>query len=190
MIRRPPRSTLFPYTTLFRSLVFEHQIAAGAGGCDCNRQLDAGTWSEVGREGESLICQPAVPNPGPAGAIAASRRGEVDAKMDRGAATRRPGLVASVGEADGVGLSLVGGPGRRRAPGSVARKPWLPTVCELKGADRGLPVSCTGGRVVLLRVPEGTVIGWVDRHHAVVAPAVEARGLRAGAGNERGFALR
>src|SRR3712207_8941768 len=24
MIRRPPRSTLFPYTTLFRSLLFEH----------------------------------------------------------------------------------------------------------------------------------------------------------------------
>src|SRR3712207_9513624 len=28
MIRRPPRSTLFPYTTLFRS------IGRGAGGCD------------------------------------------------------------------------------------------------------------------------------------------------------------
>src|SRR5689334_23930365 len=27
MIRRPPRSTLFPYTTLFRSLV--HRVAAG-----------------------------------------------------------------------------------------------------------------------------------------------------------------
>src|SRR2546425_5243347 len=26
MIRRPPRSTLFPYTTLFRSLYREHQI--------------------------------------------------------------------------------------------------------------------------------------------------------------------
>src|SRR5690349_21915778 len=25
MIRRPPRSTLFPYTTLFRSLVLDHQ---------------------------------------------------------------------------------------------------------------------------------------------------------------------
>src|SRR3712207_7062867 len=27
MIRRPPRSTLFPYTTLFRSLVHERQLA-------------------------------------------------------------------------------------------------------------------------------------------------------------------
>src|SRR2546429_4809343 len=25
MIRRPPRSTLFPYTTLFRSMVVEHE---------------------------------------------------------------------------------------------------------------------------------------------------------------------
>src|SRR2546426_8859990 len=30
MIRRPPRSTLFPYTTLFRSLdVFEREVVAG-----------------------------------------------------------------------------------------------------------------------------------------------------------------
>src|SRR2546422_5631024 len=26
MIRRPPRSTLFPYTTLFRSFAFDHRI--------------------------------------------------------------------------------------------------------------------------------------------------------------------
>src|SRR5256885_9923705 len=26
MIRRPPRSTLFPYTTLFRSVCFEHPV--------------------------------------------------------------------------------------------------------------------------------------------------------------------
>src|SRR5690348_17956755 len=29
MIRRPPRSTLFPYTTLFRSLLFFHRHRAG-----------------------------------------------------------------------------------------------------------------------------------------------------------------
>src|SRR5256885_12761800 len=29
MIRRPPRSTLFPYTTLFRSLSFERRREAG-----------------------------------------------------------------------------------------------------------------------------------------------------------------
>src|SRR2546426_9138877 len=35
MIRRPPRSTLFPYTTLFRSLLrnrqLQHQLVAGGG---------------------------------------------------------------------------------------------------------------------------------------------------------------
>src|SRR5438874_6196741 len=30
MIRRPPRSTLFPYTTLFRSLTLNALVAAGA----------------------------------------------------------------------------------------------------------------------------------------------------------------
>src|SRR2546421_6212445 len=38
MIRRPPRSTLFPYTTLFRSLP-----AAGAGGRPRHPDL-AGVW--------------------------------------------------------------------------------------------------------------------------------------------------
>src|SRR5262245_64515208 len=32
MIRRPPRSTLFPYTTLFRSRFPRHDPRAGAGG--------------------------------------------------------------------------------------------------------------------------------------------------------------
>src|SRR2546422_8633939 len=32
MIRRPPRSTLFPYTTLFRSLEFVGHLASAVGG--------------------------------------------------------------------------------------------------------------------------------------------------------------
>src|SRR3712207_9391320 len=32
MIRRPPRSTLFPYTTLFRSLDSVHTVLAGGSG--------------------------------------------------------------------------------------------------------------------------------------------------------------
>src|SRR5260221_4068845 len=34
MIRRPPRSTLFPYTTLFRSLAIKDKIIVGAAGGD------------------------------------------------------------------------------------------------------------------------------------------------------------
>src|SRR2546427_7669987 len=39
MIRRPPRSTLFPYTTLFRSPDFYHRGHLRAGGHDGRRLL-------------------------------------------------------------------------------------------------------------------------------------------------------
>src|SRR2546425_8614994 len=45
MIRRPPRSTLFPYTTLFRSQ--GHDVAAGPGARGRLRQRDA---AQSGRE--------------------------------------------------------------------------------------------------------------------------------------------
>src|SRR2546430_5320330 len=39
MIRRPPRSTLFPYTTLFRSVVGESGCAAAGRVKNCGRQF-------------------------------------------------------------------------------------------------------------------------------------------------------
>src|SRR2546430_3175392 len=39
MIRRPPRSTLFPYTTLFRSLV-AHQIEVRVVGCHGGERVE------------------------------------------------------------------------------------------------------------------------------------------------------
>src|SRR3712207_9240295 len=45
MIRRPPRSTLFPYTTLFRSMVLTGQTGpAGDGDID---DIDEGTSSMI-----------------------------------------------------------------------------------------------------------------------------------------------
>src|SRR5258707_9138791 len=44
MIRRPPRSTLFPYTTLFRSQLVRIKIGIVVG-----RQDDVGSCSRVGR---------------------------------------------------------------------------------------------------------------------------------------------
>src|SRR3712207_9496626 len=39
MIRRPPRSTLFPYTTLFRSVVFSRQSQQDLlSGLECEKQ--------------------------------------------------------------------------------------------------------------------------------------------------------
>src|SRR3712207_8866831 len=40
MIRRPPRSTLFPYTTLFRSVLRLHRLQQGQGVVDDPLQLD------------------------------------------------------------------------------------------------------------------------------------------------------
>src|SRR3712207_7577425 len=50
MIRRPPRSTLFPYTTLFRSSPHAHgwrapPICAGATPCPSERRRDPGIGS-------------------------------------------------------------------------------------------------------------------------------------------------
>src|SRR3712207_7363011 len=48
MIRRPPRSTLFPYTTLFRSDVGTTKIVVLAGQVDTRRG-----WAEVLSKGEA-----------------------------------------------------------------------------------------------------------------------------------------
>src|SRR2546425_5856402 len=42
MIRRPPRSTLFPYTTLFRSLIYHHLGAKTAAVAELRRVARAG----------------------------------------------------------------------------------------------------------------------------------------------------
>src|SRR6185369_4864285 len=43
-------------------------------------------------------------------------------------------------------------------------------VIELERPDPGLPVEAAGDRVILLRVPEGAVVGRIDDHRAVVSP--------------------
>src|SRR5258707_10782781 len=44
MIRRPPRSTLFPYTTLFRS--WQNTAAAGCRHKSCRWTIPAPEWSD------------------------------------------------------------------------------------------------------------------------------------------------
>src|SRR6266436_5882656 len=53
MIRRPPRSTLFPYTTLFRALA-EHPVSVARGNLpaeagQAGRNTQAGRWSQKTR---------------------------------------------------------------------------------------------------------------------------------------------
>src|SRR2546425_3991919 len=46
MIRRPPRSTLFPYTTLFRSYVTQQDRHPDVGGPQAARRLEQGADPE------------------------------------------------------------------------------------------------------------------------------------------------
>src|SRR2546422_5164245 len=58
MIRRPPRSTLFPYTTLFRSVAGQHQAGPSPG------ELD-GSGDEVHLQHPPVLG--AMPDPRPLG---------------------------------------------------------------------------------------------------------------------------
>src|SRR5438874_10648103 len=60
MIRRPPRSTLFPYTTLFRSLPFRLTRAQARALADVHEDLTAGRSEEHTSELQSrrdLVCR-------------------------------------------------------------------------------------------------------------------------------------
>src|SRR5687767_15361950 len=59
MIRRPPRSTLFPYTTLFRS---RRDIFRGPGRCDHHWRQHSPRFGE-GQDGERRAPRRAVPRP-------------------------------------------------------------------------------------------------------------------------------
>src|SRR2546426_8260024 len=61
MIRRPPRSTLFPYTTLFRSVVDGKEAAAEDGGGDADesgedQDGEEGTLLERAPERDHAVC--------------------------------------------------------------------------------------------------------------------------------------
>src|SRR2546426_3775589 len=65
MIRRPPRSTLFPYTTLFRSLchvrfhrVWVHALNWAVGDVGCPDQLDVLALPERSEEHTSELQSP------------------------------------------------------------------------------------------------------------------------------------
>src|SRR2546429_6064962 len=52
MIRRPPRSTLFPYTTLFRSGWSDHRLFSGAA---YDRSVDAGNSRWAGKTRAQIL---------------------------------------------------------------------------------------------------------------------------------------
>src|SRR2546430_13314395 len=106
MIRRPPRSTLFPYTTLFRSA--RHRLVAG--GDELGRQSEGGglappaDWavrarvhSHAGRQrrggsghGREAAERPVAPGGGGAGAVRDRPHGQRGSRTGSGTSTRGP----------------------------------------------------------------------------------------------------
>src|SRR6266508_176091 len=66
----------------------------------------------------------------------------------------------------------------------------LAAAGHAEGRDPGLPAPGRGHRVVLVDIPEGAVVGGVDVHRGVVAPAGEPVGLGAAAVDDDALALR
>src|SRR3712207_8406899 len=66
MIRRPPRSTLFPYTTLFRSLTRPGE-GAGVGSVTIITGMGCEGWGQSRGRGSSQGHSWAVVGPGPPG---------------------------------------------------------------------------------------------------------------------------
>src|SRR2546430_17202437 len=99
MIRRPPRSTLFPYTTLFRSCVLPEP------GRD--RRGDSGGHPAVRREnGVTLPALGCVAQRG------AGARGQSGAVARRPATASEPGQPPGASPMDTVALASAPNPGR------------------------------------------------------------------------------
>src|ERR1035441_276664 len=103
MMRRPPRSTLFPYTTLFRSAVLPAQRAGGARRARLFPPLDADrSQTESARRGTL-------------------RRGGVTGRSMDGGTDRRRGGVRG-GGGGGTGGDARGGEGLYPGDAETARK--------------------------------------------------------------------
>src|SRR6266513_2485318 len=114
MIRRPPRSTLFPYTTLFRSRTRDRRVAGQARPRPARRQLPP---ARLGLLPAALL---GLPDP--------------DRLLRRVRDRARPRGRASGAAAGGGGLPAEGDPAASLQPGVAARA--LPAL-RRRGATRG-----------------------------------------------------
>src|SRR3989475_11229021 len=109
MIRRPPRSTLFPYTTLFRSYI-PGRLLAG----DLPRQLHAGRHRRVRRHARQRT---ELVGPEPEHVVEARIGGrELEHPIELAAAPQPP--APALGRESAGALAPVG---HRPTPGALAR---------------------------------------------------------------------
>src|SRR5216683_4592421 len=186
MIRRPPRSTLFPYTTLFRSLAgitvvaVEQAVAAPL----CTRHLgdlgasvikvESRTGGDFARGYDDTVRGMA------AHFVWANRNKEsiaLDLKHPRG----REVLAGLVATADVVVQNLAPGAAARLgldAAGLRARHPWLVTV-DISGYGRGGPLQASRAYDLLIQSEAGScaITGWPE---APAKPGIPVADIGAG----------
>src|SRR3989442_8195009 len=140
MIRRPPRSTLFPYTTLFRS---ERHACPGAG--SCGGMFTANTMSAaIEAMGRSLPRSSTMAAEDPETADSATRSAEIlfaavqARRLPRQILTRKAfenaiAVVMAIGGSTNAVLHLL----------AIARAAGVPLALEdFEAARRRVPVLC------------------------------------------------
>src|SRR5256885_7562791 len=167
MIRRPPRSTLFPYTTLFRSRELRQgqvvgQILEDHGYAPADRYLGVGLGREVGREEVPDDPQRLV------GRRLATLLVELDEHDRVGRELAEARLDRVVDDLVGVDRSAPGdlppAPPERHAPGTGVRR----RVAQ-EAARGALPNDEAGGpRVRVELLPLRVVVGDDQGHPAVL----------------------
>src|SRR2546423_9006134 len=120
MIRRPPRSTLFPYTTLFRSVLVGHRHLAHEG---VEVRIAVEVPPVATRPGVLWLGRPPVPAP-PLALLPPDARALVDPARRQGAAARRRGPSRGPGRPPPP--PPVGGPNGRATPPAPRSSPPTP----------------------------------------------------------------
>ena len=128
-----------PELPLLGHLILKDQVAAVGRSGDSDAQRHAGTGCEVSRQTDSLV---AVVR---AVAKTSAGTGEVDTEIHEPAAGVRPGLAASVGDRDAVGLGLIGAPAGRCTGHAVGGHPlWGCANHEVRRCGMAENAVCTG----------------------------------------------
>src|SRR2546430_17107208 len=128
MIRRPPRSTLFPYTTLFRSPVLGDGYRGGlAHGVlhDATHALHVPRPEPYGRPGANAPARSPMGDDG-----AASRAGRAQRRRGRVQPSRARGW-------EGVAAALARAPERARGPDAPGRRALQGRRVDARGRRRG-----------------------------------------------------
>src|SRR5256886_11675410 len=153
MIRRPPRSTLFPYTTLFRSVITGQSITASNGALHANFLFGFAGSTGGSTNIHEILCFKADPATTAASSAGASEKQA--AKLETGTqaffAYYNPSGWTGRVTASGLGFDSFGNV-------IIAATPNWDASCTLTGVAAGKTCSTTGAAGPIPEAPTSRVI--------------------------------